>query len=212
MARRTRIKICGIRDAAAARAAADAGADAIGMVFVPRSPRHVTMDQAREILAALPAFVEAVGLFVDKPIEQVLDIAHDLCLGAVQLHGSETPAEIAELVPLRVIKSLPFSADLPSQLPQWRAACGVLIDTPSLGAELPGGGGRVFDWAALAAMKLDSIVLAGGLTPDNVGQAVRTVHPYAVDVSSGVESSRGVKSHDLIRRFCDAVRAADQIA
>ena len=226
---RVRIKICGVCDRETAVAAAQAGADAIGLVFVPQSPRCVTVNQAKEIISALPAFVEPVGLFVDASVEQIQEVATETGLRTVQLHGSETPDEAAQLTPLRVIKALGFDPErFTTTLESWLAASdsltGLLWDapTPSNTVVQPdadttnpsGGTGRCLDWGLLANAINSSktppvpVILAGGLTPSNVGQAINTVQPYGVDVSSGVESSRGVKSLDLIRDFCQAVGVA----
>lgn len=221
---RTRIKICGINTPEAALAAAQAGADAIGLVFVERSPRHVTIEQASAIIAALPAFVQPVGLFCDESTQKILDVAHELSLHAVQLHGRETPEDVMALSPLAVIKAVAFDQDQAQQaqvLKQWRSevanVAAVLVDAPPpVDAQITGGHGQSFDWNAMAssssshrAAGLAPIILAGGLTPRNVAQAIRTIEPYAVDVSSGVESSRGVKDLAKIRSFCEAVRDAD---
>ncbi len=229
---RIRIKICGIRDAAIARQTALAGADAIGLVFVPETPRYVpSTAQAREILAALPPFCTPVGLFVDAPDKLVRETAAATGLTTVQLHGREGPAYAADLAPLRVIKAVGFSGpETAGQLSQWRHApanvVGLLIDAPPPQAPdvtttdikdatpplQTGGHGRTFDWQGLADMQqrgelagLPPIILAGGLTPTNVAQAIQTVRPYAVDVSSGVERNKGEKDMDLIHQFIDAV-------
>lgn len=218
---RTRVKICGIRDLDTALAAAEAGVDAVGFVFVPSSPRVVTPAQARSIVAGLPAFVEPVGLFVNQPADQVRRIATDVGLRTVQLHGSESPEEVAALAPLRVIKAVTFESRIVSvTLARWRPRpenlAGLLFDTPPLGQMLPGGTGRQFDWDALAALKhggmladLPPLILAGGLSPENVAHAIATLAPYAVDVSSGVEASKGVKDPRLMRAFVQAVQLAD---
>ena len=212
---RTRIKICGVRDAATAQVAAAAGADAIGLVFAEGSPRQVDVEQARRIVEALPAWVDPVALFVAADTQRIRAVSAELGLRTVQLHG--TPAEAAALAPLQVIKSISVgAAGVEEALAPWRAApvnvAGLLFDAAPRGAELPGGTGRCFDWAALAALDLTGYpptVVAGGLTPGNVGQAIAQIRPYGVDVSSGVESSRGVKDAELIRAFTAAVRKAD---
>lgn len=219
---RTRIKICGVRDVDAARAAVDAGADAIGLVFAPGSPRRVTREQAWRIVQALPAFVEPVGLFVDASAAEIRGVASEVGLRTVQLHGDEPPALVEALASLRVIKALAFDPARADQaLGPWRAAgaplSGILWDTPPRAdATLTGGSGEAFDWKPLAALQksgslagLAPLILAGGLNADNVGAAIALLRPHAVDVSSGVESSRGVKDASLIRAFCNAVRAAD---
>lgn len=213
---RTRIKICGVRDAATARAAVDAGADAIGVVFVRASPRFVEAAQAAEIVKALPPFVEPVGLFMDEAVPNLLGTARRAGVRVVQLHGQETPQLAAMLDGVRIVKAFPWSAGVVGgEVPRWLnlpALAGILWDAPPEQGGLPGGTGRTADWPAMAATRLHPgvpLILAGGLTPENVGEAVRTLRPYAVDVSSGVESSRGVKDAGLIRAFCDAVREAD---
>lgn len=217
---RTRIKICGVRDAVIARAAADAGADGVGLMFVSRSPRCVTVENSRAVLEALPPFVEPVAVFMDADPATIRTTVEFLGIRTVQLHGAETPDMARELAPLRIIKAFPCDANLAAALNAWREVAnlaGCLIDAPALEqGDLPGGGGRTFDWSVLTATFKAGVatdhpplILAGGLTVENVAGAVRAVHPYAVDVSSGVESSRGVKDPQRIRAFCEAVRNAD---
>jgi phosphoribosylanthranilate isomerase len=217
----TRIKICGIRRPEHARAAAEAGASAVGLVFVERSPRYVTLDEARAVIDALPPLVEPIGLFVDASISHVCDTAAALGLRTVQLHGGEEPAYAQELAPLRVIRGLAFDqANFVATARLWAEECpnltGLLIDAPPASADsLTGGSGRVFDWSALASVRrqvgeqLPPLILAGGLDRDNVAAAIAAVRPWAVDVSSGVEQSRGHKDPRLIAAFCAAVAAAD---
>jgi phosphoribosylanthranilate isomerase len=222
---RTRIKICGITDIDAAQAAAAAGADAIGLVFVPASPRCVTVKRAEQIVDALPALVEPIGLFADHDPAEVRDTADRLRLRTVQLHGEEQPDALSALSPLRVIKALHFDEDAAEDtvapwLPAAENLAALLWDTPpDERAHLTGGSGRAFNWEALAGFLRDidhadppPTMLAGGLDADNVAEAIRTVHPYAVDVSSGVEAQRGRKRPQAIARFCQAVRQADAAA
>lgn len=221
---RTRIKICGIRDPQIARIAVEAGADAIGLVFVPHSPRAVDREQARAVIAALPAFVEPVGLFADLPTQELIAIAADLWLRTVQLHGREGAGIAKQLDHLRVIKAMPYHpTTATAQFESWRNTrvrlAGLLWDTPPApDSHLTGGSGDRFDWTGLAQWQqrmtaahgaLPPTILAGGLTPENVGEAITLLRPYAVDVSSGVEAQRGVKDPEKIRAFCAAVRAAD---
>ncbi len=217
---RTRIKICGIRDRASADAAVAAGADWLGFVFVERSPRFISPGDAARIIDTLPEGVRAVGLFCNHAAEDVLAIARAAGVHLVQLHGDEDPGFVKRLAGLRIIKALAFeAAHLGNRLDPWREAGAsleaLLIDTPPDGP-IAGGRGVSFDWEALARLDaeqtfhgLPPFYLAGGLTPGNVGRAVRTVRPYGVDVSSGVESSRGVKDPAMIAAFCQAVRQAD---
>ncbi|MEM6551403.1 MAG: phosphoribosylanthranilate isomerase [Planctomycetota bacterium] len=221
---RTRIKICGLKDPASIDVAVSAGADALGLVFVEASPRAVTPDQAVGLAGRVPAMVEPVGLFVDEPVESVLSVVERVGLRSVQLHGREGPGYVRRLkagrVGLKVVKALSFDADeVGPTLEVWRGehqlVDGLLWDAPPSGG-LTGGTGHTLDWAALAALRdagrlegLAPMILAGGLTPGNVGDAVFRLRPYAVDVSSGVESERGVKDAGKIAAFCAAVRAAD---
>lgn len=226
MSKRTWIKICGLRDEATALAAADAGADAIGLVFVAHSPRHIRFDQAQRIVRTLPKSIESVGLFVDAPIHEVMRIADELALSAIQLHGHETPEYIQALAPRRVLKSLAFEGalDMAQVDAYWRRCpnlAGFIFDAPPVrlpsGVEQAGGNGRTFDWQAMAQAMAQTTdegrpgwILSGGLTPSNVAQAITLLHPFGVDVSSGVESSRGVKDISLIERFCRAAAQADR--
>jgi phosphoribosylanthranilate isomerase len=211
---RTRIKICGIKDPDTALAALDAGADAVGLVFVEKSPRSVTLDQAKAITNALPGDAVSVGLFVDEPGETMKQFMDEANLTVAQLHGHESIDDLDPLFGVPAWKALPFDEHFQHTASTWDhdpRVEALLVDTPPTG-ELTGGSGISFDWAGLASVKehlAKPIILAGGLTPDNVGDAIRAVKPYAVDVSSGVESSRGVKDIGLIKAFCEAVRAAD---
>ncbi|MEX0886111.1 MAG: phosphoribosylanthranilate isomerase [Phycisphaeraceae bacterium] len=222
---RTRVKVCGVRDAATAMAAASAGADAIGLMFVEASSRCIDLDAARAVIARLPGFVEPVAVFVDERPERIRKVAAALGLRTVQLHGSESPADVAALAPLRVIKALAFAdaREAAAAVASWRGVgnlAGILFDAPPPpDAPTTGGTGQRFDWHGLARLQgdgalaeLPAVLLAGGLTPTNVAEAVATARPYAVDVSSGVESAPGVKSAELIDAFCRAVRRADRDA
>lgn len=214
-----RIKICGIKTARIAAAAVQAGADAIGLVFAEKSPRIVTPEQALRVLGAAGPFVDAVGLFVKTPPRKMIALARRLHLTSLQMHGSQDAFTIAQAAPIPVLRAIAFDPlqiepllryydRLHRQLSHFR---GLLIDTPD--PARPGGTGRAFDWRSLREA-LDRvnpklpIILAGGLTPDNVTRAIEVVRPYAVDVSSGVESRRGVKDAAKIRDFCQAARAA----
>jgi phosphoribosylanthranilate isomerase len=221
---RTRIKICGIARVEDAVAAARFGADAIGMVFHPPVARNVPLERARQIMAALPAFVTPVGLFVDAETRLILEICEELRLRHVQLHGRETPEQVAELRGLAVIKALPVDPEtFAGELANWREA----MASPSLsnlkalvletgGTKQAGGTGIENNWAVIAEHQrrgdfasLPPIIAAGGLNPHNVAQVVRALNPWAVDVSSGVESFLGHKSPEKIEAFVSAVRGAD---
>lgn len=207
---RTRIKICGIRDADAAVAAADAGADAIGFMFYRNSSRAVTPDEAAEIMAELPPCVSTVGVFVNPMLDEFCDAEEACPTTLVQFHGQETQELVQRCGP-NLIKAVRFEAGtIEGELATWRDVAevdGVLIDGSA------GGEGTAFDWAKVSNVVDEypkPIFLAGGLTPENVGEAIRVVRPYAVDVSSGVEKTRGVKDAGLIEAFCEAVFEADR--
>lgn len=200
----TRVKICGIRTPSDALAAVDAGADAIGLVLTD-SPREVDMDHAEAVIAALPPLVTAVGVFMNQEIEHAQGTAIVLRLGAVQLHGDESPEDCHDVWSVPIIKRFRVedgdsTATLAERMRPYHVGA-YLLD--------PGAGsGRTFRWAAARGLP-QRIIVSGGLTPENVGEAIRTLRPYAVDVSSGVERSVGVKDHDRMREFVRAVRAAD---
>ncbi len=205
---RTRIKICGITSASDARAAAAAGADAIGLVFYPPSPRAVTPAQAAEIVRALPPFVTAVGLFVDPAPAEVEATLAACPLGLLQFHGDEPPG-LCERFGRPYLKAIRVRAgvDLLESLAPYGAAAGWLLDAYRPGEY--GGTGATFDWGLIPRGLGRPVVLSGGLTPENVAEAVRRVRPWAVDVSSGVESAKGIKDAARIAAFVAGVRHAD---
>ncbi|MFH1419157.1 MAG: phosphoribosylanthranilate isomerase [Planctomycetota bacterium] len=210
-----RIKICGITRPQDAVIAAVAGADAIGLVFA-KSPRQVSMRQAREIVAALPPFVSVVGVFVNARSATVVRTATEVGLSEVQLHGDESPAFVDKLLGLRAIKALRVrDRAFAEKVHAFRDAGigGILLDAFS--AESRGGSGRRFDWDLVAGVReagaLDDpppLILAGGLTPENVRAGIRRLRPWGVDVSSGVEDEPGIKSAEKIGRFVATVRSA----
>jgi phosphoribosylanthranilate isomerase len=202
---RTRAKICGITRVEDAAAAVRAGADAIGLVFDSRSPRYVTIEKAAEIVAALPPFVAAVALFVDAEPAAVRTVLSRVQVHLLQFHGTETP-EQCRLYDLPYIKAIRMESgvDLPALANSYTTASALLLDTHV--PNLAGGTGQTFDWARIPRDLSRPIVLAGGLTPENVAQAVRAVRPYAVDVSSGVEKTKGVKDHDKVNAFVRALK------
>ena len=197
------VKICGITDPDDAVAAAEAGADAVGMIFAP-SRRHVSVEQARAIAAAVPDDVLTVGVFRDHLASEILEIAAAVGLGAVQLHGSEPPAlshRVRDAVDT-VIKAVSVSDPQLSTIDQHGADI-VLLDAP-----VPGGG-VPFDWTLVGDLtSRHRILLAGGLRPETVAEAIDTVRPWGVDVASGVEVAPGRKDHDAMVRFVAAARAA----
>jgi phosphoribosylanthranilate isomerase len=199
------MKICGITSVADAMHAVGCGATAIGFVFWPRSPRYVAPAAAARIIGRLPADVVPVGVFVDEPIVQLREIVARTGIGAVQLHGAEPPAYAVGLA-LPLLRSVGIQAD-DVELEAWPAQTMFLID--AVDPIRRGGTGATVDWARAAAIaRRAPVVLAGGLTPENVAEAVATVRPLGVDVSSGVEVSPGVKDLDKVQRFLVNARHA----
>ena len=212
MTLRTRIKVCGITCQEDARAAAAAGADALGFIFVEQSPRLVDPDMVRTIAGELPPFIARVGVFCDEEIEVVQEIIHYCGLTLVQLHGKESP-EYCRNITAGVIKSFAVRPETGSEelAPYEEAARAFLLDTYH--SQMAGGSGKVFDWNLVDQLKPPGpVILAGGLTPENVGEAIRQVKPFAVDVNSGVEYQPGRKDADKLKRFAHMVRAADEQA
>ena len=226
---RTRIKICGLTREEDVRAAVDAGADAIGLVFYPPSPRYVDLARAAELAEAAGPFVSVVGLFVNADREEVAHVAERVPLTLLQFHGDESPQDCSQIAQrcrlpfLRAARVRP-GLDLIEFADQYRDAAGLLLDAFVEGY---GGGGHVFDWTLIPPAWLASnhpshpstgnpnasgaprIVLSGGLNAQNVAGAIERVRPYAVDVSSGVEAAKGVKDHARIAAFVRAVRSAE---
>ena len=198
-----RIKICGVTRAEDALAAVRLGADALGFNFWPGSRRHVSPAAARAIIARLPPFVTSVGVFVNQPEGEMRATAAESGIQVFQLHGDEPP-ELCSRLPLPVVKAIPVDqVRTLSKLLSYEVSA-FLLDTPSRGY---GGSGEPFDWSlAEGVSEVAPVILAGGLTPENVADAVRAVRPYAVDVASGVESSPGVKDVIRMSRFVTAVR------
>lgn len=200
-----RVKICGITRVEDALAAAAAGADAIGLVFYAKSPRAVDIEQAREILAALPPFVTTVGLFVNAERSELERILASVPLDLLQFHGDESVQQ-CEAFGRPYIKALRVKAgdDIAAQVARYPSAQGILLDAYVEG--VPGGTGEAFDWSLIPQALSKPLILAGGLRPDNVADAVSRVRPYAVDVSGGVEASKGVKDVEKVGAFIRAAR------
>lgn len=209
---RTRVKICGITRIEDAIAAVDAGADALGMVFYEPSPRHIDVNTAVEIAKQIPAFVTLVGLFVDANQAQVQPVLDSVPLQLIQFHGNEDPEfcgsfNLPYIKALRVGRQGGLSGEaLQSALRSYKDARGLLLDTYQKG--IPGGTGESFDWG-LIPEAVQNLILAGGLSPDNVAEAIQAVRPYAVDVSGGVESAPGIKDKAKINAFISNTRQAD---
>lgn len=197
---RTRIKICGITRVEDALTAAASGADAIGLVFAEASPRSVSVDQACTVVAALPPFVTVVGLFVDAPAARVQEVLGLVPLDLLQFHGRETPEECQQFGRpyIKAVHMAP-GVDFVSVSRRYAQASGLLLD--SYDPQRAGGTGAAFDWARVPPDLGMPVILAGGLTPENVARAIQAVRPYAVDVSSGVEQSKGIKDAEKIAAF-----------
>lgn len=203
------IKICGITNSEDAFAAIDFGADALGFVFYPKSPRAVTPEKAKDIISSLPPFVTIVGVFVDMENIEVEEIASFTGLNVIQLHGSESPEYCNKIANKKIIKAFRIRelSDL-APLSRYKTVSAFLLDTYA--PKEIGGTGRIFNWEiAIEAKKFGKMILAGGLTPENIGEAIRFVQPYGVDVASGVEGlQKGRKDHKKLRSFIEKARSA----
>jgi len=206
---RTRVKICGLTRVADLKAAAELGADAIGLVFHAPSPRAVEIEQARALCACLPPFVTSVGLFVDARVDQVRATLERVPLALLQFHGEEPPEYCAAFGRpwIKAIRMRP-GADLGALRQRYAAAVGLLLD--AYDPARAGGTGRCFDWDLVPADLAPHIVLAGGLDPVNVAEAIRRVRPFAVDVSGGVEADKGIKDRQKMAAFMKGVNDGDQ--
>lgn len=207
--KQVKVKVCGMTSLKDALNAVEGGADAVGFIFYKKSPRSVTMKTVREIVLELPPFVDTVGVFVDETAEQINKIADYCNLDIIQLHGDESPT-YCKKIRRKVIKAFRIK-DMQSvkKISNFQVS-GFLLDTFS--ENLHGGTGKVFDWnLALPAKKFGPVIMAGGLTPNNVQQAVRQIRPYGVDVCSGVESEPGIKDHKKVRAFLKNANAGRKI-
>ena len=215
---RTRIKLCGLTEEEDVANAVAAGADAIGLVFYPPSPRHLSLARAATLAALVPPFVATVGLFVNPSAEQLLQAKNAARLSMLQFHGDETPEQchaLAASMSLPFIKAFRVRPDTkPDDLLEYDSICragghlysALLLDT---WVDAYGGGGKVFDWSLIPEELAPRVVLSGGLSVHNATDAVLRVRPYAVDVSSGIERAKGVKDGEKMRAFAAAVRLAD---
>lgn len=201
---RTRVKICGITRKQDAEACVSAGADAIGLVFYEPSPRVVSSELAAEIIDALPAFVTTVGLFVDASADNVKEVLSRVNLDCLQFHGDED-VEFCEQFDRPYIKAIRMAADtnVENLANKYRSARALLLDTYV--ADVPGGTGQSFNWERVPEVCNKPVILAGGLTPANVGEAIQVAKPYAVDVSGGVEEAKGIKEVSKIEKFIHEV-------
>lgn len=208
-----RTKICGLTRVKDVQCAVAVGADAIGLVFYAPSPRAVSIEKARSLLTVVTPFVQVAGLFVNATVSEIQQVLAQVSLDILQLHGDETPiqcAEIGQATGRRWIKALAVKPD--SNMTQLvehyvaAGASGILLD--AWHPQLKGGTGQTFDWNSWPQVLGQTVplILAGGLTPDNVADAIAQTHPYAVDVSGGVEQEKGIKDHQLIRQFMQGVQ------
>ena len=205
---RTRIKICGFTREDQLAQAAQLGVDAVGLVFYPPSPRNVSIEQAQALCRAVPPFVTAVGLFVDAPEQQVREVLRQVPLTLLPFHGDEMPDYCRQfgLPYIKAVRVKP-GLDLLQYATDFASARGLLLDAYVAG--VPGGTGERFDWTLIPADLPLPVVLSGGLDPENVTEAINSVHPWAVDVSSGVERGKGSKDLAKMAAFIDGVRNAD---
>lgn len=203
-----RVKVCGITNLDDALAAAEAGADALGFNFYPRSPHYIKAFAATRIVTSLPPFVTPVGVFVNASQRRLRSVAARCAIHTVQLHGDELPAAVRALAPLAVIKAFAVGRGFyPQVLKQYHGCAAFLLDTQVKGQR--GGTGKIFDWQqARRATPYGRVILAGGLTPENVADAIATVRPYGVDVCTGVERRPGKKDLRRLREFIRQARAA----
>jgi len=201
---RTRIKICGITNMEDAEAAVGFGADALGFIFYKGSKRYIDPETAGDIISNLPPFLTTVGVFVNQDLDEIIEIKDKTSINAVQLHGDEDP-QFCNSVPTKVIKVFRVKGTLdPGKVAQYPVQA-ILLDTYS--DDEYGGTGRSFDWGIIEEMSHPKkVILSGGLTPENVAEAVRIVKPYAVDVSSGVEATPGKKDHQKLKNFIEAIK------
>lgn len=197
---RTRVKICGLTNVADAQVAANAGADAIGLVFYPPSPRNVTIEQAAEIAKSIPAFVTKTALFVNPEPAFVEKVLSEVEIDLIQFHGDES-GEFCQQFNRSYIKAIAMKpdVDLQSIAKEFQSSAGILLDTYKKG--VPGGTGESFNWELVPKEYEKPIILAGGLSPENVAQAIAQTNVWAVDVSGGVEASKGKKSPEKIQQF-----------
>jgi len=207
MLSRTRVKICGITRTEDALAAINEGADALGFVFYKASPRFINMESAKEILNKIPPFINKVALFVNADCDYVSDMIKALSIDTLQFHGDEDEAFCSSFnLPYMKALRMQETTDLNQLAETYHSASGLLVD--AFDSSQYGGTGQTFDWDLLPDSCQLPIILAGGLNKDNVHQAILNTKPYAVDVSSGVEQSKGVKNHALIQQFMKEVKRA----
>ncbi|MFK5985831.1 MAG: phosphoribosylanthranilate isomerase [Pseudomonadota bacterium] len=201
----TRTKICGITNIEDGLFAIDCGADALGFVFYPPSPRNISVQDAAEIIKQLPPFVTMVGLFVDESRDVIEQTINQTQIDLLQFHGNEDEA-FCQQFSFPYIKAIRMKdgLDIQQLIEDYSSARAILLD--SYVAGIPGGTGEAFNWELIPAQTSKAIILAGGLTPENVAEAINIVKPFAVDVSGGVEKSKGIKDHKKIQDFIKSTR------
>ncbi len=206
---RTRVKICGMTDLDELKLGVEAGVDAFGFIFAPKSPRYIDPEDARELIASLPPFIGAVGVFVNEEPERVEEIAKYCGLTVLQLHGDESPEYCQQFQGRRVVKAIPVRPGMSPDVltPYEDVVYAFLLDTYH--EKLPGGSGQTFDWSLVSGLHPEKpIILAGGIGVDNVAQAIKQVRPFAVDVNSAIETEPGRKDPELITKLMAAVAGA----
>ncbi|KAA8731645.1 phosphoribosylanthranilate isomerase [Acinetobacter qingfengensis] len=207
---RIRAKVCGITRSQDVIAAVQTGVDAIGLVFFPPSPRYVAIDQARQLIRHVPPYVQIVGLFVNADVDQIAEVLTQLPIDILQFHGDETPEDcqkIAQKFQRRWYKAIQVRAglDVMAQIQHYQKAGASAILLDAWHPQLKGGTGQAFDWSQFPESDMP-LILAGGLTPENIEYAISITKPYAVDVSGGVESAKGIKDQQLIQHFMQGVQ------
>jgi len=208
---RTRIKICGITRKEDAEAVVASGADALGLVFYPPSPRAVTAQQAAAVIADVPAFVTVTALFVNPTVEEVQSVLDNVRIDLIQFHGDEDD-DFCRQFKRPYIKALRVrqASDVVASCLRFPGALAILLDSYKPG--VPGGTGETFDWSLVPDTPPKPIILAGGLEVSNVASAINQIHPFAVDISGGVEASKGIKDHGQINEFVNEVYRVDQLS
>ena len=205
---RTRVKICGITRKQDAIVAADLGVDALGLVFYAGSSRHIELETALEIMKVIPPFITTVALFKDAAVEEINQVIGNLNFDLLQFHGSESPEFIQQFQhPYLKAIGMQHHTDLQSTMDGFVQSKGFLLDSHAAGAA--GGTGETFDWETIPSELRQQIILAGGINPDNVAECITRIRPYAIDVSSGVESSPGIKDQGKIEQLIKQIRLSD---
>ena len=203
----TRIKFCGLTRQQDVLEAAQMGVHAIGLVFHPDSPRAVDVQQAQGLSRVCPPFITRVGLFMNQDASTIMEVLNHVELDILQFHGEE-PEDYCVSFNKPYLKSIAMGGKTPDEIPEYSSAQAYLLDSNELGQ--PGGSGKAFDWGNIPKNINKPVIVAGGLSPDNVTQAIQCIQPYAVDVSSGIESAKGIKDSEKMKTFINSVRVADE--